>query len=178
LENTIRVSCALSDSGELTVKDLPENFGQRSSEILTSPSHGRPSANPRGETAAAPASTKIDSRNAYDSRLNWEDYERLIFAKAFESRAFKPLDAAEALSVSPATFYKRIKDFDLNNRGNALYQDAFHWTEGKSLREYLEDIFWAAYQASGEKAYTAIKWLDVSQGHFYNVLKAAKRRNG
>jgi transcriptional regulator with PAS, ATPase and Fis domain len=39
----------------------------------------------------------------------------------------------------------------------------------------LVDIFWGAYQASSQKAYTAIKWLDVSQGHFYNVLKSAKK---
>ncbi|MCC6273027.1 MAG: hypothetical protein IT572_06130 [Deltaproteobacteria bacterium] len=65
----------------------------------------------------------------------------------------------------------------MNEKGNALYQDGFVLTEGKSLRDYLEDIVWAAYVASGEKAYTAIKWLDVSQGHFYNVLKKAKKRH-
>ena len=26
------------------------------------------------------------------------------------------------------------------------------------------------------KAYTAIKWLSVSQGHFYNVLREAKKK--
>ncbi len=119
----------------------------------------------------------IDAQNRYDNRRTWEDYEKVIFAKAYAAADFKPIGAAQALDVSMATFYKRIKDFDLNDKGNRLYQDAFVLSEGKSLRDYLEDIFWAAFQASGEKAYTAIKWLDVSQGHFYNVLKRAKERH-
>ncbi len=176
LENTIRVACALAEGGELTPKALPENFGKRSA---AAPRPEAPSSTASGAGARAeegPA-VKIDAHNRYDTRRTWEDYEKVIFAKAYAAADFKPIGAAQSLDVSMATFYKRIKDFNLNEKGNALYQDGFVLTEGKSLRDYLEDIFWAAYVASGEKAYTAIKWLDVSQGHFYNVLKKAKERH-
>lgn len=176
LENTIRVACALAEGGELTPKALPENFGKRSAALPRPEAHSAPAAGAgaKGEDTAA---VQIDAHNRYDTRRTWEDYEKVIFAKAYAAADFKPIGAAQALDVSMATFYKRIKDFNLNEKGNALYQDGFVLAEGKSLRDYLEDIFWAAYVASGEKAYTAIKWLDVSQGHFYNVLKKAKERH-
>lgn len=176
LENTLRVTCALSDGKDLTVKDLPQNFGRRQAAPGNSLDSSRHSSTPPSETNARAVS--IDEANSYDSRLNWEDYEKRIFAKAYEAAGFNPMGAAGRLDVSPATFYKRIKEFDLNNQSNPLYREKFVVKDGKALREFLEDIFWAAYQASGEKAYTAIKWLQVSQGHFYNVLKAAKARRG
>jgi transcriptional regulator with GAF, ATPase, and Fis domain len=176
LENTIRVACALADKGELTAKNLPDNFGVR----LASAEGRRegPAARAAAERSSESGSSEvqIDAHNLYDPRLTWEDYEKRICAKAYAAADFKPLAAAELLDVSAATFYKRIKDFDLANRGNPLFEDPFVLVSGKTLRSLLEEIFRAAYQASGEKAYTAIKWLDVSQGHFYNVLKAAKKR--
>lgn len=175
LENTIRVACALAEGGELTPKALPENFGKRSTS--SSRSESPPIFRETGTRAEENSSAKIDNHNRYDSRRNWEDYEKVIFAKAYAAADFKPIGAAQSLEVSMATFYKRIKDFNLNDKANPLYQDSFVFTEGKTLREYLEDIFWAAYVASEEKAYTAIKWLGVSQGHFYNVLKKAKSRH-
>ena len=178
LENTVRVACALSEGGELTPKALPENFGKRSAGApVAAPNfHSAPAPGSKSRGEEAPA-VKIDGQNRYDSRRTWEDYEKVIYAKAYAAADHKPIGAAQSLDVSMATFYKRIKDFNLNEKSNALFQDGFTLTEGKSLREYLEDIFWAAYVASGEKAYTAIKWLDVSQGHFYNVLKKAKERH-
>ncbi|MFO1464079.1 MAG: sigma 54-interacting transcriptional regulator [bacterium] len=175
LENTIRVACALAEGGELTPKALPENFGKRS--VAARPAQEAVAASAREPQGEVEGKAMIDAQNRYDNRRTWEDYEKVIFAKAYAAADFKPIGAAQALDVSMATFYKRIKDFDLNDKGNRLYQDAFVLSEGKSLRDYLEDIFWAAFQASGEKAYTAIKWLDVSQGHFYNVLKRAKERH-
>ncbi len=176
LENTIRVACALAEGGELTPKALPEHFGKRSAALprASEPSLAAPVGRGAGE---AEAGIMIDAENRYDSRRSWEDYEKVLFAKAYAAAGYKPISAAQALDVSMATFYKRIKDFDLNNKANRLYQDPFLLRDGKSLRDYLEDIFWAAFVASGEKAYTAIKWLDVSQGHFYNVLKRAKEKH-
>ncbi|MGH7831497.1 MAG: hypothetical protein ACREP8_15105, partial [Candidatus Binatia bacterium] len=133
---------------------------------------------PATEEIGGAKKVSIDGFNKFDPRKSWEDYERVLFAKTYEAADFKPLPAAESLGVSPATFYKRLKDFDLNNRSNPVYQEKFIIQKGKALRDYLEDIFWAAYECSGERAYTAIKWLGVSQGHFYNVLKAAKKKHG
>ncbi|MDX1386419.1 MAG: hypothetical protein R3257_02440, partial [bacterium] len=131
------------------------------------------------EPEEAPAQVKripIDDFNFYSPEMTWLDYEKLIFAKAFSNADFKPAQAAKDLGVSPATFYKRIKDFDLQNKDNPVYHDSFVVPSGKTLREFLEDIVWAAFQCAEEKAYTAIKWLSVSQGHFYNVLREAKKK--
>ena len=179
LENTIRVACALAEGGELTPKALPEHFGKRqgpapaAGAARAGAATSSPSTRHEGEAAAA---ARIDAHNAYDNRRTWEDYEKVIFAKAYAAADFKPAEASRSLDVSMATFYKRIKDFSLNEKNNPLFKDGFVLSQGKTLKDYLEAIFWAAYQASSEKAYTAIKWLDVSQGHFYNVLKRAKTK--
>lgn len=178
LENTVRVVCALSEGKDLSPKHLPANFGTRkiAGAALSPGTETAPEAATASNGGNGPIRVPIDNFNFYEAGKTWIDYERLIFAKTFAAAEFKPIEAAKSLGVSTATFYKRIKDFQLNDQNNSVYQENFTVPQGKILRTFLEEVFLAAYKCAGEKSYQAIKWLGISQGHFYNVLKSARKQ--
>ncbi len=173
LENVISVSTALADENELQYESLPSSYGIRralehkgavlSPAVVLSPSSELPQiSGPK---------ILIDRHNHYNSKLSWKDYEKLIVAKAYQSYLSNPTQTAQALDVSVATFYKRIKDFDLNNSENPIFRDPFSYDASLTLKGYVKKIFHAAQEYSGNHPYTAIKWLGVSQGYYYKILK-------
>ena len=170
LENIIHVSCALSDGKVLTPDCLPSHFQIRNQTDQTiDPTHYVESQKIKPMVEAP-----IDTHNPYDPNLAWQDYERLVFAKAYAHSNFNPQATAKSLDVSIATVYKKIKEFGLSNPHAAVFQEKFHYDTQKNLKDYLECIVKAAHLASGERPYTAIKWLKISQGHYYKVLKGLR----
>lgn len=170
LENVISVSTALAENNELTYESLPTSYGMRRSlESKAVQESLQPEFKLKSE---AMRKISIDGKNNYDPMISWREYEKLIVAKAYESLHSNPAKTAEALDLSLATFYKRIKDFDLNNPSNRVYQNAFQYKTGLTLQNYVKKIFMAAHEYSDKHPYTAIKWLGVSQGYYYKILKA------
>lgn len=167
LENIVQVSCALSDGKTLKFDSLPNTFLAKKEKSTINKT---PSIKEGIEVNESP----IDEKNIFNPHYTWNDYEQRIYAKAHQCAEFNPQETARLLKVSPATVYKKIKEFRLNDNMSDLYKSDFHYQKEKSLREYLENIILAAHKASGEKPYTAMKWLGVSQGHYYKVLKSAQ----
>jgi len=177
LENIISVATALADEEELTYESLPTSYGIRKNLASRPASAAAGPAAPMGAPGkAAPAGMRvlIDGENLYDPQTNWEDYERLIIAKAYQTQGSNPAKTAEVLDLSLATMYKRIKELDLNNAGNPLYQKNFTYDPKFTLKDYVKKVFRAANEYSENHPYTAIKWLGVSQGYFYKILKELK----
>ncbi len=170
LENVISVTTALSENNELTYESLPASYGMR--RILESKAI-QESLQPEFRLKNEPMRRiNIDGKNNYDPMIPWKEYEKLIVAKAYQSLNSNPAKTAEALDLSVATFYKRIKDFDLNNPSNLVYQNAFQYRTGLTLQDYVKKIFMAAHEYSDKHPYTAIKWLGVSQGYYYKIIKS------
>jgi len=171
LENVISVTTALAEDNELSYESLPSSYGMRRSleNKAAAPANAAPEFRLKAE---AMRKVSIEGKNDYDPETPWKEYEKLIFAKAYQSHGSNPAKTAEALDVSIATFYKRIKDYDLNNPSNPVYQNPFHYKSPLSLQDYVKKVFQAAHECSGKHPYTAIKWLGVSQGYYYKILKA------
>ena len=53
-------------------------------------------------------------------------------------------------------------------------QNGFTYDPKFTLKDYVKKVFSAANEYSGNHPYTAIKWLGVSQGYFYKILKELK----
>jgi len=181
LENIISVATALADHDELTYESLPTSYGIRKNLATAKPSAvaaGSTSSAAMGASAgkSVPSGMRvlIDGENLYDSTKTWEDYEKLIVAKAYLSQSSNPAKAAEVLDLSLATMYKRVKELDLNNPQNPFYQNPFIYDPKLTLKDYVKKVFSAANEYSGNHPYTAIKWLGVSQGYFYKILKELK----
>ena len=78
------------------------------------------------------------------------------------------------IGLSHSTLYKKIDEFNLDDLHSPLYQDPFVYEKGKTLKDYIPLVFQAALKAAGNKPYTAIRQLAVSQGYFYKMIKAGK----
>jgi len=169
LENVISVATALAEKDELTYESLPTSYGVRKN------LQNKPAETTTASVAeAGRPKVLIDGANLYDTQKSWEDYEKLITAKAYQANQGHPAKTAEALDLSVATLYKRIKEFDLANVNNPLYRDPFAYDPKLKLQDYVKKVFQAAHEYSGSHPYTAIKWLGVSQGYFYKILKELK----
>lgn len=116
----------------------------------------------------------IDELNKYDPSHSWWDYERVIFAKAYEACHFNAREAAKMLNVSAATMYKKVSEDKLQDSSNPLYKNVFRYTLGKKLKEYIPEIFTAALKAHEMKPGRAISALGISPGYFYKILKKAR----
>ncbi len=167
LENVISVTTALAENNELTYDSLPGTYGIR--RALENKSDSLPGQAKASENLTRKVS--IDGSNHYDPKISWKEYEKLIVAKAYQGQGSNPAKAAEVLDVSVATFYKRIKDYDLNNSHNPVYQHPFQYNPAFTLQDYVKKVFHAAQEYSDQHPYTAIKWLGVSQGYYYKILK-------
>ena len=77
------------------------------------------------------------------------------------------------LGIAPATVYKKIREIGLVDKDNPLFDEPFHYEEGKKLKDYLRPIFAAALVHAEDRPYTAIAQLKVSQGYFYRIMKGA-----
>lgn len=168
LENVINVACALRNGNLLDVSSLPPNYG-----ISQTVKHA-----PVGAAKTEGKSVALDEKNNFDPSKTWEDYETLIIAKCFEALHFKKGETATSLSISPSTIYKKIKEYDLENKENPIYSDPFVYEEGAPLKAYIPKIFKAALKFADDHPYAAIRQLNVSQGYFYKIIKQDKQPEG
>lgn len=167
LENLLRVATALAGGKVIDENALPPHhpLGRK---ISTFPKAGQ---NPVAMINRAPA-ISIDAHNIYDPAKSWYDYEKIITAKSFEKNGFKTKETARELGIPLPTLFKKIKNWNLRDRDNPVWQESFHHTTGKNLKSYQKEIFSAATKSSGDKVYQAIASLKVSPGYFYKVIKA------
>lgn len=166
LQNLISVTAALSKGDIIDESCIPENYG------IYKFMHKEESDIIKDEYS----DISIDAKNRYRSNLRWEDYERIIYAKAYEANDFKARKAAKELHVAPTTMYNKIKNYHLDDHENPIYKDPFKYEHGHSLRSYEFPIFNAALKSSGYKASRAISKLGISQGFFYKVMKHNKHK--
>jgi hypothetical protein len=78
---------------------------------------------------------------------------------------------AAALGIAVATLYKRIREWDLKNKDNPVYAEAFVYDEKKALDAYIPLVFRAALEYVDDRPTQAIANLNVSQGYFYKIMK-------
>ena len=116
----------------------------------------------------------IGGPNFFDPQKTWADYERVILAKCYEANGFKKMATAGMIGLSHSTLYKKIDTFNLDDLHSPLYKDPFVYEKGKLLKDYIPLVFQAALKAAGNKPYTAIRQLGVSQGYFYKIIKAQR----
>lgn len=171
LENLISVSCALKDGNQLSLENIPPNYGmaqmiQKSDKSL--------SANLAHINSSQIMTVSVDEHNFFDPQKTWKDYEAVITAKCYEQNDKKKLPTAEALQQSHSTIYKKINEFDLDDASNPLYADDFVYTPGHSIKDYVVKVFAAALKYHEDHPYAAIRQLGVSQGYFYKIMKKFK----
>lgn len=169
LENLIKVAVALADGEVIDTPAIPSNYGL-AKHLFTRTGRAGSSLKSGRDPALSPTPL-IDSKNKYDPRKSWYDYEKLILAKAYRLNGFKAGETAEMLGIAPATVYKKIREIGLMHKHHPLYAEDFHYQKGRTLKDYLKPIFQAALAHAGDKPYTAIGLLKVSQGYFYKVMK-------
>lgn len=155
LENVTRVCLALADNGRITL-----------SSILSS--------HPMWKGTVVPP--KMETRTeVYDETLKWKDYENIFIAKAYAHNNYRPVAAAGMLGISYAKVYQLVKKLDLNDKKNHLYSYPFSFVPDKLLADYQKEIYQKALEHADQRPYRAIKLLGVSQGHFYKVMRSAKK---
>lgn len=130
---------------------------------------------PDRKIPSAETKNMLDEFNEYDAGKSWKDYERLIIAKCYEANGMNAKLAAEELSISLTTMYKRISEWNLDDTASETYKDTFKYTRGRTLDEYIPLIFRAALAASPNKPTLAIANLKISQGYFYKVMKRTRQ---
>jgi DNA-binding NtrC family response regulator/tetratricopeptide (TPR) repeat protein len=181
LENVVKVAVALAEDGVIDARSIPSNYavskylaamksGKLEHVVTEAPSVARTSPTPAPSSRARPA---IDGKNKYDPSKSWYDYEKLIIAKAYRLTGFNAKEAGAMLGLAPATVYKKIREIGLSDKNHPLYADDFHYEQGRALQDYLKPVFQAALEHAGQKPYTAIANLKVSQGYYYKVMKQA-----
>jgi len=191
LENCVKVAVALAEDGVIDAKSVPANYGlarflsamkaHKPATIEQAPAMP-PSVGKTPLSAAIPPTTagdtpNIDTNNKYDPTKSWYDYEKIILAKAYRLTAFNAKQTGEILGLAQATVYKKIREIGLNDKKHPLYDENFHYESGQKLEDYLKPIFKAALAYAGDKPYTAIANLKVSQGYFYKVMKDRSESN-
>ncbi len=171
LENVVKVAVALAENEVIDAKSVPSNYGlakylsvMKSGKIAAAES---PGAVKKPESDGPP----IDAKNLYDPAKSWYDYEKIILAKAYRLVGFNAKETAVMLGLAPATVYKKVREIGLADKSHALYAENFHYDRERKLEDYLKPIFRAALAHAGDKPYTAIANLKVSQGYFYKVMK-------
>jgi DNA-binding NtrC family response regulator len=181
LENCVKVAVALAEDGVIDAKSVPSNYGlarflsamksakpalaEHVPQVATQVSGPSPTLSPSKDTP------EIDAQNKYDPAKSWYDYEKIILAKAYRLTAFNAKQTADMLGLAQATVYKKIREIGLADKNHALYAESFHYESERKLEDYLKPIFRAALAYAGDKPYTAIANLKVSQGYFYKVMK-------
>ncbi|OGP07808.1 MAG: hypothetical protein A2048_04335 [Deltaproteobacteria bacterium GWA2_45_12] len=171
LENLVNVACALRTGNELDFSSIPanysllQNFKQKGLGNLALVAAKEP---------FGPKEIAFDSHNKYDPAKTWNEYETLIIAKGYAHYQFKKNETAQGLGISPSTLYKKIKEYDLENKENPIYKDEFVYEAAQSLKNYIPKIFKAVLEYCDNHPYAAIRQLGVSQGYFYKIIKAAK----
>jgi len=174
LENMISVACALRDGNSLTLASLPPNYrfvqeiNRNLSPLTLLTQHQKSAAN------ISDKKVPIDEKNFFDPQKTWQQYEAIIIAKCFQMNDYKKVIAADMLGISHSTLYKKVKDLDLENPNNPIYNDPFEYTSGKTLKDYIPPVFFAALEFADEHPYAAIRQLGVSQGYFYKIIKMTK----
>jgi Nif-specific regulatory protein len=179
LQNIIQVACALTEGGEIDFDAIPSTSalahyfekGGLLPEEMETLEVAKVGVGLIEERERGPKKFPIDAHNDYDYKVTWRDYEKVIMAKAYRTCEYNAVKAASSLGVSTATFYKRIKKWNLKDHSNPLYSDPFVYTEGKLLDDYIPEIFKAALDYAKERATKAIANLGVSQGYFYKIMK-------
>ncbi len=172
LENLIKVTIALSEKGVIDTTAIPRTHPL--SRFMQNPASD---VRPAGTTSVAPSPTstvRIDTHNHYDSQLQWADYERVIIAKALAEHNYQIKATATSLGLAATTMYKKVKEWDLNDKNNPLFSSPFVYSKGKKIADYIPEIFQAALKTCNDKPYQAIEQLGVSPGYFYKMIKRAK----
>ncbi|MBX7148953.1 sigma 54-interacting transcriptional regulator [bacterium] len=171
LENLISVACALREGGHLTLASIPPTHAlfknKADSNVAYLSKTLKQIANPEKEI-------NIDEKNIYNPGRAWASYEALVIAACFKLNDFKKSSTADMLDISASTFYKKIKDYDLDNPSNTLFAENFWYNPKLTLKDYVPLVFKASLTYCDEHPYAAIKLLDVSQGYFYKILKQIK----
>ncbi len=173
LENLISVACALRDGEELMLSSLPDSY-RFVQELKKNPQNGLTFLSASANIPSTNSAKKIpiDEHNTFDATKTFNQYEAVILAKSYQANDFKKVQTADMLDISHSTLYKKIKELDLDNRNNPLYQDSFIYTKNTPLRDYIPKIFKAALSFADNHPYAAIRQLGVSQGYFYKVMKS------
>ncbi|MBT3182100.1 MAG: sigma 54-interacting transcriptional regulator [Deltaproteobacteria bacterium] len=164
LENLIEVACALTDGDVIDLNAIPENHP-----LIQGVSGGGREVEERKEDVRN--SVRIDDKNVYDPSKPWREYEALIIAKCYGANNFKVRPTAKELGIAATTLYKRMDEWKMKEHSGRLYLEAFDYTRGMKLDDYIPLIFKAALDAVDGKASQAIANLRVSQGYFYKVMK-------
>jgi serine/threonine protein kinase len=112
----------------------------------------------------------LDDKNIYDPNLNWEDYQKLIFQKAYNYFEGDKKKLAKYLDVSISSIYQKIKLYHLSITINSNH--LFNYDPNISLKEYQRAIYQAAKKYSNGRVYEAIKLLEVSPGNFYKITNS------
>ncbi|HEX5037575.1 MAG TPA: sigma 54-interacting transcriptional regulator [bacterium] len=183
LENVVKVAVALAEDGVIDARSIPSNYavskylaamksGKSEASVVPMEAPPAPRA-PQPQTSLPKDGPAIDGKNKYDPAKSWYDYEKLIIAKAYRLTGFNAKEAGTMLGLAPATVYKKIRVMGLTDKNHPLYADEFHYEQGRALQDYLKPVFKAALEHAGNKPYTAIANLKVSQGYFYKVMKGA-----
>ena len=175
LENTIQVACALRDGNTLSLSNLPANHGVVRY-MVQNPHHTVAETHSLESNTDNTSSISIDDKNKLNSRHTWQDYEKIILAKAYALHHFQKNKTAISLGVSPATLYTKIKAYDLDNPNNNLFNNPFIYNPQLTLKDYIPLIFKAALEFNGNHPYAAIRQLNVSQGYFYKIVKSNTKK--
>lgn len=174
LENLIQVLCALVENDSIDADAIPVNHPIVRGIALTRVTARVPEKPWPAPQRPPSLGTRIDGDNEYDPAKSWKDYERVIIAKCYEANRFKARPTANELGIAPTTLYSRLKEYGLEDQGNASYKDLFVYERGRKIDDYLPSIFDAALKSAGGRAKDAIANLRVSQGYFYKVMKRAR----
>jgi transcriptional regulator with GAF, ATPase, and Fis domain/serine/threonine protein kinase len=170
LENFISVACALRDGVQLSLDNVPPNYGIKKA-MVDKAAQSCVVAN-LANLGSKP--TPLDAQNQLDGEKKWHDYEAVIIAKCYEMTGKRKAETAEHLGLSHSTIYKKIQELNLDDKTNPLYADAFVYVVGCTLKDYVIRVFQAALLQHDGHPYAAIRQLGVSQGYFYKIMKEFK----
>lgn len=175
LENLISVACALKEGNQLSIANIPPNYGIAK---LLHQASTRLQANLADMNSSQVIPVAMDAHNNFDPHKTWKDYEAVIIAKCYEMNMKKKVPTAECLDQSHSTIYKKISDLNLDDDSNPLYADTFVYDKNVDMKEYILKIFKAALEYHDNHPYAAIRQLAVSQGYFYKIMKEFRKKDG
>ena len=162
LENLVRVAAALAENFVLSLKSLPAQsplikVGKRGGEA-------------RGGEGGATSSVTIDGRNLYRPGWSWADYEKIFISHAYRHHQYRAIPTAQAVGLTPPTLYKKIREWNLEDPANPVFDEPFQYSPELTLDEFRAKTFQAAL-THHKRPYTALRALGVSQGYFYKIIK-------